>query len=139
MSPRSDLQEVTLTVDAETVRAYAELTQDFNPIHLDPDFARQTPVGGVIAHGTMSICLLWQSVEQTFGALDFTDLRLDIRFASPVYLGEVITASGRLQEGAVGCYDVWVRGQDGRDRIAGVLKIHDKDEAAERLVDNTGD
>ncbi|AEC21987.1 putative dehydratase [Pusillimonas sp. T7-7] len=139
MSQHRKLQEVALTADAHTIRAYAELTQDFNPIHLDPAFAEQTPVGGVIAHGTMSICLLWKSVEKTFGELDFANLKLDIRFASPVYLGEVITAGGQRQEGAEGCYEVWVRGQDGRDRIAGTLRIHDKDEANERLVDKTGD
>lgn len=123
MELHSELQEVSLTADAETIRAYADLTQDFNPIHLDPAFAAETPVGGVIAHGTMSLCLLWQSVEKTFGTVNFNDLSMEIRFASPVYVNDVVTAGGRAQADVAGRYDVWVRGQDGKDRIAGVLEI----------------
>lgn len=123
MNLHSELQEVSLLVDAETIRAYAQLTHDFNPIHLDPGFAAQTPLGRVIAHGTMSLCLLWRSVEKTFGEIGFNDLSLDIRFASPVYADDVVTAGGRAQQGAAGRYDVWVRGHDGKDRITGVLEI----------------
>jgi 3-hydroxybutyryl-CoA dehydratase len=121
---RQPLQTATLKVDAETIRAYAELTDDFNPIHLDPAFAAGTPMGGVIAHGTMSLCLLWQALFRSFGDRAFDGLDLDIRFIKPVRLGETLCAGGTpsTDAGADGCYDVWVRGEDGSDRVVGRLR-----------------
>jgi len=118
------LQTATLKVDAETIRAYAELTDDFNPIHLDPAFAAATPMGGVIAHGTMSLCLLWQALFRSFGDRAFDGLDLDIRFVKPVRVGETLCAGGApsTDAGADGCYDVWVRGDDGSDRVVGRLR-----------------
>lgn len=114
------LRVATLTVDADTIRAYADLTDDFNPIHLDPAFAAGTPLGGVIAHGTMSICLLWQAIFLSLGETALTDMELDIRFVRPVRIGETLSASGRRVDG--GAYDVWVRAGDGSDRLAGTLR-----------------
>ena len=115
------LTPATLYVTQDVIRAYGDLTNDFNPIHLDPDFAARTPMGGVIAHGTMSICLLWQALFRSFGADRFADLALDVRFVKPVRIGETLTAGG--QPGAEpGVYDVWVRGDDGSDRVAGTVR-----------------
>ena len=52
------LQEISLRADRQAILAYAELTGDFNPIHVDPEFAAKTPMGGVIAHGTLSLNLI---------------------------------------------------------------------------------
>lgn len=120
----TDIKPVSLRVEPSTIRAYAELTDDFNPIHLDPVFAATTPMGGVIAHGTMSVCLLWQAVFQTFGERAFeASVDLDIRFVKPVREGETLTAGGRSRADADGLYDVWVRGNDGEDRVAGTLRL----------------
>ena len=117
------LQTATLKVEPDTIRAYAELTADFNPIHLDPDFAERTPMGGVIAHGTMSIGLLWQMLWRSFGAAAFDGPELDIRFVRPVRVGESITAGGQARADEPGLYDVWVRADDGADRLAGTLRL----------------
>ena len=118
---RNPLQTATLKVDAATIRAYAELTDDFNPIHLDPEFAATTPLGGVIAHGTLSVCLLWQALFRSFGEQVFDGLDLDIRFVKPVRIGETLLAGGE-PTGTDGSYGVWVRGDDGSDRVVGTLR-----------------
>ncbi len=61
------LHETTLLADESGIRRYAELTGDFNPIHVDPEFAATTPFGGVIAHGTMSLNLIWQAAAASLG------------------------------------------------------------------------
>src|SRR4051794_35713846 len=91
------LVSARLTVEPPLIASYADLTQDFNPIHLDPAFAAKTPMGEVIAHGTMSIGLIWQSLEQSLGASAFVDADLDIRFVKPVRLGETLVAGGSLR------------------------------------------
>lgn len=123
MTMNASLRQTTLKVDSAAIRAYAELTNDFNPIHLDPVFAAGTSMGGVIAHGTMSICLLWQALFRTFGASAFEALELDIRFVKPVREGETLTAGGQPNPEDAGFYDVWVRGDDGSDRVAGTVRL----------------
>jgi len=111
----------SLPVTAQAIRAYAELTGDFNPLHLDEEFAASTPMGRVIAHGTLSLCLMWQWVHQSFPADAYKGLQLDVRFVKPVFVGDLLTAGGQPQAGKPHCWDVWVRAQDGSDRVAGEL------------------
>ena len=116
------LNDVSLTVDQAKVRQYAEITDDFNPIHLDAEFAAKTPMNGVIAHGTMSMNLIWQAITATFGMDAAAGAELDIRFIRPVRLGDVVTAGGEaLSDG--GGFKVWVRNQTGEPVIEGTATI----------------
>jgi acyl dehydratase len=126
---KTTLHPAQLTADAAVIRAYAELTNDFNPIHVDPEFAAQTPMGGCIAHGTLSIGLLWQSLFRTLGEGAGTRVDLDVRFVKPVRAGETIHAGGELQDGDPHCYAVWVRGDDGVDRVTGTARVVTKEPA----------
>lgn len=120
------LHEVSIEVSQQTIQAYAGLTNDFNPIHLDAEFASKTPMGGVIAHGTMSACLIFWSIEETYPNLDFTNMDLDIKFTSPVRVGDVVRAGGQLDPDRPGRFDVWVRGQDDSVRIAGTVTVSEQ-------------
>jgi acyl dehydratase len=42
----------------EKIQAFADVTDDHNFIHVDPDMAAQTPFGGTIAHGYFTLSLL---------------------------------------------------------------------------------
>lgn len=117
------LHTVALTADPEVILAYGELTDDMNPIHIDPVYAAGTAMRGCIAHGTMSICLLWESLFRTFGESAAQRVDLDVRFIKPVRAGETIRAGGELREGEAGCYTVWVRGDDGVDRVTGTVRL----------------
>lgn len=113
-----------MTVTAPVIAAYAELTQDFNPIHLDAAFAATTAMGGVIAHGTMSIGLIWQALHRSVAPEAFVDADLDIRFVKPVRLAETLVAGGARRAGEPGVYDVWVReAADGSDRLVGRMTL----------------
>lgn len=119
-----ELAVTTLTVTPAAIEAYAHLTQDFNPIHLDPAFAARTPMGGVIAHGTMSIGLIWRALQQSLSPEDFLRVRLDVRFVKPVRLQDSLQGGGRLQNAENAIYDVWVRGaEDGVERIVGTATL----------------
>ena len=112
----------TMKVDMESVRAYAELTDDYNPIHLDPAFAATTAMGGVIAHGTMSVCLLWQAIFRNFTPEELSAAELDVRFVKPVRLGETLEAGGQRSGEDPCLYKVWVKAEDGAERLAGTLR-----------------
>lgn len=112
-------QTVSLSVTQEAVQAYAQLTDDFNPIHVDADFAAKTPMGRPIAHGTMSMCLIWQCLQRNFGAQALSRVELEVRFVKPVFIGDVVTAGVDMPSDDSHSVQVWVRGSDGADRIVG--------------------
>ncbi|CAH1696369.1 hypothetical protein CHELA1G11_40020 [Hyphomicrobiales bacterium] len=81
-----ELAVVSLTAGPDTVGRYAELTTDFNPIHLDPEFAAGTMFGQPIIHGTLGLNLVMEAIERTFGAFP-TDAEIDARFVRPIPVG----------------------------------------------------
>ena len=109
-----------MTVGEAQVQAYAELSGDHNPLHLDEAFARTTPHGRRIAHGTLSLNLLWQSIDQTFGNAE--GFSLEVRFLKPVYLGDTVTTGSDGSQDADGRLEVWVRNQHGETVISGSLR-----------------
>lgn len=117
------LKTVQLMVDRETIRRYADITGDFNPIHVDPEFAARSAMGGLIAHGTLSMNLIWQSLTMTLGPRAAGGAEIDIRFVRPVRVGDTVEAGGVAQADSRGCYDVWVRNQDGVSVIEGTLRL----------------
>ena len=115
---RPHLETVALLVDEAAILRYAAVSGDFNPIHIDPEFASKTEMGGVIAHGTLSLNLIWQALEQTLGREGLDTVDLDVRFRRPVRVGDRIEAGGALDENGER-YRVWARNQDGVNIIEG--------------------
>ena len=114
------LVPLAMTVSFQAIMLYAEITDDFNPIHVDPEFARTTAMGDVIAHGTLSLNLVWQSLELTFGAEPLEHISIDIRFIKPVYIDDTVTAGGEQQNNDQNRYDIWIKNQHGVKVIEGV-------------------
>jgi 3-hydroxybutyryl-CoA dehydratase len=116
VTSQSTLKEIVLLIDAQGIRRYAELTNDFNPIHVDPEFAARSEMGGVIAHGTLSLNLIWQSLAATVGMQELQRLDLKVRFKAPARLGDRLATGGRATDTG---YEVYVRNQHGINIIEG--------------------
>jgi 3-hydroxybutyryl-CoA dehydratase len=116
------LTETTLTADAEAIRLYAEITNDFNPLHVNADFAAKTPFGRPIAHGTMSLALVWEAIGATFGDAARPG-KAEIRFSAPVREGDVVTARGELVDADRGRYAFEVRNQEDSVALSGWVEI----------------
>ncbi len=110
-------------VDFDAILNYADVTQDYNPIHVDKEFAAKSPMGGIIAHGTMSLALIWQALKSTHGADTLNRVHLDIRFVSPVRIDDTVTGGGELQADSNNVYDVWVKNQNDQMVIKGTATI----------------
>lgn len=115
---KKSLNCITLDVSEALISDYAGITGDYNPIHVDPEFAAQTEMGGVIAHGTMSLNLIWQALEKTLGAEALALLDLDVRFRRPVRPGDCIMAGGKLDDDNQ-TWSVWVENQHKEKVIEG--------------------
>ncbi|TAK66479.1 MAG: acyl dehydratase [Betaproteobacteria bacterium] len=110
-------------VDFQSILNYADVTNDYNPVHVDKEFAAKSPMGGIIAHGTMSVALIWQALKNTLGVAALNRVHLEIRFVRPVRIDDTVTGGGELQAGASNVYDVWVRNQKGEDVIRGTATL----------------
>ncbi len=113
---------VSLVADQDAVARYAELTRDFNPIHLNAEFAAGTSFGRPIAHGTLGLNLVIEALERTFGAVP-GDAQLEVRFIAPVPVGATIRAGGRLTDEATGSYEIFVEIASGERAVAGTCTI----------------
>ncbi len=125
MTMPAELTSIPFTVTQDSIRAYADITDDYNPLHLDEEFAAKTPMKGVIAHGTMSLSLIWQSLSATFGIESTNNMNVTIRFRRPVRPGDSLTARGTLRDDPPNTYDVWVENQNGERVIDGKAEVKD--------------
>lgn len=102
---------------------YAAASGDFNSIHWDEETARAMGLGGVIAHGMLSMGLLGQYVTSVT-ACEYTR-RLSVRFRGMVRLGDVLTCRGRIRTtaGRAQQLEVWVENQNGDVVVSGEAEV----------------
>ena len=74
------------------IRAFAEITTDRNPVHLDDDYAAATMFGGRIAHGILTAGLISAVIGQQLPGRGAIYLKQDLRFLAPVRPGETVAA-----------------------------------------------
>lgn len=84
--------EMTRDATAEVTRAFADLSGDHNPIHLDEAYAKTTPFGGTIAHGMLSAAYLSAVLGEKLPGSGAVYLNQTLRFRRPVRVGEAVTA-----------------------------------------------
>jgi len=94
-----------LVVDQERINQFADVTEDHQFIHVDPERAKDTPFGGTIAHGFLTLSLLvplgkgspQPEPERVDGAVMGVNYGFDkIRFINPVRAGKKIRAHSVL-------------------------------------------
>ena len=123
------LPTVEKTVDQARIEMYAQASGDFNPIHVDEDFAAQTQFGGTIAHGMMIAAAISEMMSAAFGTDWARSGKMKIRFRSPVKPGQRVTARGSVRsiaESASGrriVCSVSVDKDDGETAIAGTTEV----------------
>jgi 3-hydroxybutyryl-CoA dehydratase len=93
----ADLPSVAKTLSQEKIDRYARASGDFNPIHVDPAFAAQTPFGGTIAHGMLLLAYLSEMLTSAFGQAWLAGGRLKIRFKGAARPQDTVTVGGRVQ------------------------------------------
>lgn len=118
------IPSLTKYVTQQQIDAYADVSGDHNPIHLDPDVARSVGLDGTIAHGMLNMAFLGQMLTDWLSARGASGgwvRRLHVRFQAMVRPGDMLTCRGVLgEQGEQGQrVEVWIDNQHGERVITG--------------------
>jgi 3-hydroxybutyryl-CoA dehydratase len=84
--------ELVRTVGEADIEAFAEVTGDNNPVHLDADYAATTSFGERIAHGMLSAGYISAVLGTTLPGPGAVYLSQSLKFLRPVKIGVSVTA-----------------------------------------------
>ena len=84
------------TVTDADVHNFAEVSGDFNPVHVREEYAKKTFFNGRIAHGALMQAYLSAAMAKLPGLVIF--LSQTIKFLKPVRIGDTITAEAVVTE-----------------------------------------
>ena len=92
-----------LTVDQARIDAFADATEDWQFIHVDPELAAKTPFGGTIAHGFLTLSLLSKMTYEATPVLEGVVMGINygfdkVRFLQPVRAGSRVRGRFKLLE-----------------------------------------
>lgn len=91
-----------MTIDQSMINTFADVTQDHQFIHVDEEAARQTPFGGTIAHGFLTLSLLSAMAAQVLPTVQGQKSGVNyginnLRFISPVHSGKRVRGHFHLK------------------------------------------
>lgn len=93
-----DSAETTRKIEQPDVDAFAEVTGDHNPVHVDETFAQQTRFGRRIAHGMLTASLISSVLANQLPGEGSVYLGQTLQFVAPVFPGDEVTARVTVTE-----------------------------------------
>ena len=82
------------TITAKDIDLFAEVSGDFNPVHVNEEFAKKTFFGGRIAHGVLAVSFLSAAGAKLPGLVIL--ISMSRKFLKPVKIGDTITADAEV-------------------------------------------
>ena len=98
MNEGDQLNSIEKNITLDNIKKYAEVSGDFNPIHIDEDFGKRSQFGKNIAHGMMIAATISEIMLVNFGEIWQSAGKMKLRFKSPVYPDNKIKASGYVKK-----------------------------------------
>jgi 3-hydroxybutyryl-CoA dehydratase len=86
----------TLVISDDTIRGFAEVTGDTNPVHLDDEYAAGTRFGRRIAHGMIAAGVVSATLANDLPGPGTLYLNQTLTFTLPVFPGDTITATVKV-------------------------------------------
>lgn len=93
-----DSAEITKTIEQADIDAFAKVTGDHNPVHVDEEFAKTTRFGRRIAHGMLTASLISSVLANKLPGEGSVYLGQTLKFIAPVFPGDEITARVTVKE-----------------------------------------
>jgi len=86
----------SITLSADHVKTFAQLTGDYNPLHFDEEFASKTKFGKLVVQGGLTTGLLHALVAMDIPGPGTVFLSQNWKFTAPVFIGDTITAEATI-------------------------------------------
>lgn len=93
-----DRYQRQVTIEDRHLRDGAALIGDFNPLHVDEQFARASRFGGRILHGVITSALMGAELGMVFAGTALGYLEHNARFLAPVKIGDRLTITWTVTE-----------------------------------------
>jgi len=111
------------TITESDIILYAGITGDFNPLHMNEEFAKGTIFKGRVAHGGITMGLISPVLGNKLPGAGTIILEMSFKFKAPVRLGDTITARvevrGKITEKNILKLKTCCTNQDGTEVIIG--------------------
>ncbi len=122
-----DTAQLTRKVSEEDVREMADISGDYNPIHLDEEYAKKTRFGSRIAHGLFCTAMISALLGNDLPGEGTIILSEQIDFLHPAYIGDTVTAQVTVQTVAEnkhgGQIEFWCKNQSEKTLISGSVTV----------------
>lgn len=89
---------VTKMISEADIVNFAGIIGDFNPIHVNPEYAKHTMFGERIAHGMLTASFISTLVGCCLPGINALYLSQEVKFVKPVKVGDTITAEAEVIE-----------------------------------------
>ncbi len=123
---KGDKKSVTVTVTEKMVQQFAEMSGDFNAVHMDEEFAKKTRFGRRIAHGMISAALISRALAMELGPGGIY-LGQTLKFKNPIFLNETIVidleVTAYREDRGIGTIDTTVTKTTGEVCVTGTATI----------------
>ncbi|MEO1407130.1 MAG: MaoC family dehydratase [Pseudomonadota bacterium] len=90
--------ETIHTITEDDIVKFAEVSGDYNPLHMDEEFAAQTQFGKRIAHGALTASYISGILGNNLPGPGAIFTGLSMRFRRPVYIGDEVTVRAEVAE-----------------------------------------
>ena len=93
-----DTFEWSRPISAADVQAFADVSGDDNPLHLDPDYAATTPFGQPIVHGAFLLGIVSKVLGRDYPGHGSVAVALSAKFLRPVPVGSEVRFEVKVAE-----------------------------------------
>jgi acyl dehydratase len=93
-----DRASFSKTITESDVYLFAGVSGDFNPLHVNEEYAQGTPFGTRIAHGALAQSLIAPVLGTRLPGLGTVAVEIHTRFKRPTFFGDTITATAEVVE-----------------------------------------
>ncbi|EEG77537.1 MaoC family dehydratase [Dethiobacter alkaliphilus] len=122
-----DSASFSKTLAEADVYNFAGISGDFNPIHMDEEFAKTTRFGKRIAHGMVTASFISTLVGMYMPGRNALYLSQEMKFVKPVFIGDTLTATAtvleKIEEKRILVLETVIKNQEEQVVLAGKARV----------------
>lgn len=93
---RGQTATLSKTISETDIYTFAGITGDFNPLHVNAEFAKESRFGGRVAHGMLTAGLISAVLGMKLPGPGGIYLSQTLQFLLPVHIGDTVTAKAEV-------------------------------------------